>query len=334
MADLENKRNFIYVEVSNNPLKKVENSKLLETIINPITGKPYDGIILEGECVSIDVLNNNNRIYTEENYIEYLSILKKQIFSDKGVYGELEHPQSYAVDTKFISHKLLDVWYDKSLKKGFIRIMLLNTPNGKIAREIVESGGQLAISARAAGEEIDGKNGQKIAKVTLLVTYDIVYHPGFSTAVLNFVNLNECYGFNMTKPPSNRLNMKLYEDSIPTLNIMYDEFLKTPNTNSCFLEWIHDNKYDVNTNKLNESQQNEEELDQQKIQKNETNDEDQIQNQLQKATQQDLNQQQKIMFGQMNKSKNILGKKVKDQSKTIYDNSAGFLETSGSIGIE
>ncbi len=326
MAEQNKNRKFLYIEASNNPLKKVDNSVLKEMVLNPITGKPYNGIILEGECASMDSLNNNQRIYDEENYIQYISMLRTQIFSAKGVYGELEHPETYGVNFNNVSHKLLDVWYDKEIKKAYIKVMLLNTPKGKIAQEIVESGGQLAISARAAGEEVDGPNGQKLAKIKLLVTYDLVYHPGFSSATLDVINLNESINFGIT-PKNTRFGIMLYEDSIPTLNAMYNEFLNIPGNDSCFLEWVRNNRYDVKTGNLFESsnQQSQEEIEQQKLETNETNKEDKIQNQLANATEEDLSEYQNYMFQQTKSFEGSIKRRLKDQAKTVYDNSAGFV---------
>lgn len=329
MTEQQQNRKFLYMELSNNPLKKVDNSIIKEMIINPLTKEPYNGIILEGECASMDALNNNQRIYDEENYIQFISVLREQIFGPKGVYGELEHPETYGVNYNNVSHKILDLWYSRETKKAYIKVMLLNTPKGKIAQEIIESGGQLAISARAAGEEVDGPNGQKLAKIKLLVTYDLVYHPGFSSATLDVINLNESMNFGIT-PKDIRFGIKLYEDSIPTLNLMYDEFISTPGTKCCFLEWVRDNKYDVRTGNLfeslNQKQFSHEQIEQEKLQNNETNKEDKIENQLEKATDQDLNEYQNYMFQQLKDSQSKIKKRVKDQTKTVYDNSAGFVD--------
>lgn len=176
---------FLFNETALSPLRPVSKDLVKQHIINPLTGKEYDGVILFGEFASIGILNNNNRYYSKENYIEYVELLKREVFSPKGVYGEYEHPKGYPVDGKNISHKILDLWYDETDDKVYGYVMLLNTPNGLIAQEVIKSGGQLGISARGGGAEIQKNDGTFDAKLKLLITYDLVYHPGFVTSVVS-----------------------------------------------------------------------------------------------------------------------------------------------------
>ena len=202
-------KDFIYNRTANNPLQPVTNEYIIKTIINPLTNKPYDGIILFGEFISFNVLNNNNRFYEADNYLEYLKILKQTANSAKGLYGELEHPKDYPINYNNISHKILDFWYEPSQNKVVGYVLLLNTPKGKIAQEVIMSGGQLGISARGGGSEIDQPDGTKKAIIKLLITFDLVNHPGFSDSIMgfnsktnNFESLNESFFYtpnNFTK---------------------------------------------------------------------------------------------------------------------------------------
>ena len=93
MPDLINK--FLYLESAQIPLTEIPFEQLKQTIIDPTTGTPYKGIVLEGIfAVLKQDPNNNKRLYSIPEYLFLLQILKKQIFSSKGVYGELEHPKS------------------------------------------------------------------------------------------------------------------------------------------------------------------------------------------------------------------------------------------------
>lgn len=202
-------KDFIYNKTANNPLQPVTNEYIIKTIINPLTNKPYEGIILFGEFISFNVLNNNNRFYEADNYLEYLKILKQTANSAKGLYGELEHPKDYPINYNNISHKILDFWYEPTQNKVVGYVLLLNTPKGKIAQEVIMSGGQLGISARGGGSEIDQPDGTKKAIIKLLITFDLVNHPGFSDSIMgfnsktnNFESLNESFFYtsnNFTK---------------------------------------------------------------------------------------------------------------------------------------
>lgn len=233
----ENKK-IIYIESPLAPLQEVPFDEVKTKLVNPITGEKYKGVILEGIFADLnDKANNNNRIYDIPEYLEHLEKLKQQIHSEKGVFGECEHPSRYSVDFNQVSHKLLDVWYDPQAKLVYGRLMLLNNEKGRNLRQIIESGGCLAISARAAGQSEEMPDGTIKATVQLLVTYDIVYHPGFGNAILKFKELNEsyCYGaYNAALmeayrgAPYEGFSLILYPDSLQNISESYEEYTQTP----------------------------------------------------------------------------------------------------------
>lgn len=266
---MQAERQFVYSEDSLSPLVRCTNEKIINSIINPVTGKPYEGIVLEGEFASLNVLNNNNRLYTPENYIIYIEVLKSLIHSAKGVYGHLEHPKGYATDTNEISHKLLDIYYDEAQQKVFGLVLLLNTPKGLIAQEIVKSGGQLAISARGGGSEIKNPDGTFKAVLKLLVTFDLVYHPGFSTSVLEYTKLFESVG----------MEVPLFEDN-QRIRIQYIDKL---NFSDVQLFESVQSKVEKLQNKKDEKI----------LQQNKTSKENSVENELESAVDKQLSQKQK-----------------------------------------
>lgn len=177
---------FMVQQIATSPLRPVDPIHVKNHIMNPLTGEPYDGLVLFGEFAAIDVLNTNNRFYSKENYIDFVEYLKAEVFSPKGVYGEYEHPKGYPVDGKNVTHKILDLWYDETDNKVYGYVMLLNTAKAQPAWEIIKSGGQLGISARGGGSEVAQSDGTLKAMLSLLITFDLVYHPGFSTSLLSY----------------------------------------------------------------------------------------------------------------------------------------------------
>lgn len=193
ILDKVQKQKFLQIEAVQVPLEEVPFEQIRQRIIDPTTGEVYKGIVLQGIFADLtnSKANNNMRFYDVPSYLDMINLLALQIHSKKGVYGELEHPKGYSVNYNNVSHKLIDIWYNAEEKRVYGQVLLLNTPKGKIAQEIIRSGGQLGISARAAGEEITNSDGTKSAKTKLLTTYDLVYHPGFSASIVEFKQLNE-----------------------------------------------------------------------------------------------------------------------------------------------
>lgn len=319
---------FVYIESSQIPLTEVPYGTIKQNIIDPTTGKPYKGIILEGIFADLSpVLNNNKRIYDIPAYLTLLQILKKQIHSKKGVYGELEHPEGYAVNYNNVSHKLLDVWYDEAEQKVYGRVLILNTEKGKIAQEIIRSGGCLAVSARAAGAEVKQADGSMKATTKLLTTFDLVYHPGFSSAVLNFKELNESEKqLQQIAQSKTGFSGIIYIDNLKKIGNKFEEFINLNESinsvNSCFLEYY----FNLNEAEKNQSQ---EEKDEQKLQDGETAEQDKLENKLEKTSEQELKESQNNFFKQMKVAQRKLRKSqlVTNESKSYYDNSAGFIDT-------
>jgi hypothetical protein len=144
--------------------------------------------VLEGIFGEIDKKNRNNRIYTESEYLPQIEALQAKIKSSK-LLGELDHPQTFDVSLKNVSHIIEELTYDTATKQVKGRIRLLDTDAGRQAKALVDSGVPLQISSRAAGAV--ESNGT--VKIKQLFTYDLVADPGFENAELKRVN--EAYGF-------------------------------------------------------------------------------------------------------------------------------------------
>ena len=144
--------------------------------------------VLEGIFGEIDKKNRNNRIYTESEYLPQIEALQAKIKSSK-LLGELDHPQTFDVSLKNVSHIIEELTYDTNTKQVKGRIRLLDTDAGRQAKALVDAGVPLQISSRAAGAV--ESNGT--VKIKQLFTYDLVADPGFENAELKRVN--ESYGF-------------------------------------------------------------------------------------------------------------------------------------------
>lgn len=145
--------------------------------------KDNNDVILEGIFTQFGVVNNNDRIYEEEEYLPHLKYLQKKIAENR-LIGELDHPEKFDISLSKISHIIEKLEYDKENRCIRGRVRILDTPQGRIAKELVESGVPISISSRAAG--LVGPN--KKVKIKKIFTYDLVADPGFENAVLSKIN--------------------------------------------------------------------------------------------------------------------------------------------------
>lgn len=303
-------RKFLHIEVSQIPLQEITVDEIkfesMHHAIDPTTGKLYAGMYLHG-CfadLSNQQINNNGRFYDIPRYLELLQLLRKNIHGNRGVYGEFEHPKSYMPNPKCASHKLIDVWYNEIDKKVYGIIVLLNRGDGLMAQEIVKSGGKLAISARAAGDEIEQPDGSKKGVVKLLTTYDIVWYPGFDAAILDIYEKQST-------------ELIVYEEELETMNENYSEYINMNESTINFYQWYSKN--------LSESTQTEQEQEQQILQQKQTKQEQELQNKLENATKQNLSQDSnKSKHAGYIKQMKLAQKRLKANS-VYFDGSAGFI---------
>lgn len=112
-----------------------------------------EGVFLQG-----DMKNRNGRVYP-------LSILEKEVqryvkdfVSQKRAFGELGHPENPTVNMERVSHMILDLRKEGSNFIGKAKIV--DTPYGKIVKNLLDEGAKLGVSSRGLGTltERDGAN--------------------------------------------------------------------------------------------------------------------------------------------------------------------------------
>lgn len=157
---------------------------IIEKINEAVTvTRENNDIILEGTAAVFGVMNENNRVYEKQEYLPHLDYLNEKI-SQKRLFGELDHPQKFDVSLANVSHVIESLSYDEPSNSVKIRLRLLDTPSGRIAKTLVEAGCTTSVSSRAAGNV--SENGK--VKLHKIFTYDLVAEPGFSQASLSQVS--------------------------------------------------------------------------------------------------------------------------------------------------
>lgn len=145
----------------------------------------FQGVFTACSVPGHTIINRNGRIYTEREMLKHIGYLRDKIKADGCILGELDHPEGrFDISLKEASHKIVDLWYDQKNHNVMGKIELLDTPNGQIARSLVEAGYPIYVSSRAAGEVDERTHEVEIANI---FTYDIVCTPGFEEARLSRV---------------------------------------------------------------------------------------------------------------------------------------------------
>ena len=145
--------------------------------LTDLANVPEGMMMIEGVLGCVDKVNRNKRFYPRDEYAKHIESMQKRITETNGILGEMEHPKSMNIDLNNVSHKVMTVRLDED---GFVRgrVLLLDTPKGKIAQSIIRSGTPLPISSRAIGRvQEDGS-----VKLDYMSTYDLVGTSGFAEA--------------------------------------------------------------------------------------------------------------------------------------------------------
>jgi len=133
----------------------MEHKLLIETLIPSeaeiITESSNDGknTWLSGVFMQAEIKNRNGRVYPLGEISKAVEGAKTTITENNGIFGELDHPQSLTINMPLVSHVITEMSMNGNNALG--KAKLLDTPNGKIAKELVKSGVRMGVSSRGAG---------------------------------------------------------------------------------------------------------------------------------------------------------------------------------------
>jgi hypothetical protein len=139
------------------------------------------GTILSGVMQRSDVQNGNGRIYPHKILMREMQNYDKLV-KERRALGELDHPEDSVINLKNASHLVTEVWWDGKDVMG--KVQVLNTPSGKVLKELVSSGVKLGISSRGMGS-VQESNGQTIVEDDFqLICFDFVSEPSTTGAFM------------------------------------------------------------------------------------------------------------------------------------------------------
>ena len=113
---------------------------------------------IRGVFMQADIKNRNGRIYPVETLAKEVKRYTTEFIDKKRAFGELGHPDGPTVNLERVSHMITSL---KPEGKNFIgEAKVMDTPYGKIVKNLIDEGAQLGVSSRGMGsmKQVNGKN--------------------------------------------------------------------------------------------------------------------------------------------------------------------------------
>ena len=104
---------------------------------------------IQGVFMQAETKNRNGRIYPNEVLQKEVKRYNKELVEKKRAFGELGHPEGPTVNLDRVSHLIEELKPDGNNIVGKAKI--LDTPNGKIVKELLNAGAKLGVSSRGMG---------------------------------------------------------------------------------------------------------------------------------------------------------------------------------------
>jgi len=145
-----------------------------EYIVEEANGKKNYKI--RGVFMQADMKNRNGRIYPMETLTKEVNRYNKEFVEQKRAFGELGHPDGPTVNLERVSHMITDL---KPEGKNFIgEAKIMDTPYGKIVKNLIDEGAKLGVSSRGMGS-LENKGGSNYVgrDFYLATAADIVADP-------------------------------------------------------------------------------------------------------------------------------------------------------------
>ena len=145
-----------------------------EYIVEESNGKKNYAI--KGIFMQADVKNRNGRVYPSEILQREVVRYNREFINKNRAFGELGHPEGPTVNLERVSHMVKALYPDGKNFLGEAKV--LDTPYGKIVKNLIDEGARLGVSSRGMGT-LYQKNGANYVKddFYLATAADIVADP-------------------------------------------------------------------------------------------------------------------------------------------------------------
>ena len=104
---------------------------------------------IKGVFMQAETKNRNGRLYPLKILTKEVARYNKELIQKNRAFGELGHPEGATVNLDRVSHIIEELYPEGNNIIGKAKI--LDTPNGKIVKELLKVGAKLGVSSRGMG---------------------------------------------------------------------------------------------------------------------------------------------------------------------------------------
>jgi len=138
---------------------------------------------IEGIFMQAEKKNRNGRVYPIKILKNEVDRYNKDFVGKNRAMGELNHPEGPTVNLDRVSHIIKELTVDGNDVTG--RAKILDTPMGKIAKNLIDEGAKLGVSSRGMGSLEEKKGVNYVKDDFMLSAVDLVADPSAPGAFVN-----------------------------------------------------------------------------------------------------------------------------------------------------
>ena len=145
---------------------------------------------IKGVFMEADIKNRNNRMYPMNVLEKEVKRYNREYIQQKRAFGELGHPDGPTVNLERVSHLITKLYPDGKQFVGEAKIM--DTPFGKIVKNLIDEGAKLGVSSRGMGS-LEPRRDMHVVKddFYLATAADIVADPSAPNAFVEGIMENK-----------------------------------------------------------------------------------------------------------------------------------------------
>jgi len=138
---------------------------------------------IEGPFMQADTLNRNKRVYPKNILLNEVARYDREYVQNNRAFGELNHPSGPTVNLDRVSHIIKE--FNTNGKDVYGKAKIMETPMGKIVKNLIDEGARLGVSSRGMGS-LKSRNGyNEVQPDFMLSAVDIVADPSAPGAFVN-----------------------------------------------------------------------------------------------------------------------------------------------------